>query len=91
MPAKGGKGFSQEQQTERTKEVDAKLAAFTAEVEEAEKKGLLKNGPDWAMLKRHLDDKDLKVLNRIIRYTSDGIGLGAGLRHAELIIEQLGA
>ena len=36
------------------------------------------------------DKKDLKVLNRIIRYTESGIELEADLRHAELIIKQLG-
>ena len=36
------------------------------------------------------DKKELKVLNRIIRYTDEGIELEADLRHAELIVQQLG-
>ena len=36
------------------------------------------------------DEKDLKILNRIIRYTKEGIELEADLRHAELIVSQLG-
>ena len=32
----------------------------------------------------------MKILNRIIRYTDEGIELEADLRHAELIITQLG-
>ena len=36
------------------------------------------------------DEKELKVLNRIIRYTDQGIELEADLRHAELIVKQLG-
>ena len=34
--------------------------------------------------------KELKILNRIIRFTKDGIELEADLRHAELIVSQLG-
>ena len=36
------------------------------------------------------DDKVLKIRNRIIRYTQNGIELEADLRHAELIVSQLG-
>ena len=36
------------------------------------------------------DDKELKVLNRIIRYTDNGLELEADLRHAEIIVKQLG-
>ena len=32
----------------------------------------------------------LKILNRIIRFTESGIELEADLRHAELIVSQLG-
>ena len=34
--------------------------------------------------------KELKILNRIIRYTHEGIELEADLRLAELIVSQLG-
>ena len=43
-----------------------------------------KIGPDKS------DEKELKILNRIIRYTNNGIELEADLRHAELIVSQLG-
>ena len=36
------------------------------------------------------DEKELKVLNRILRYTKSGIEMEADLRHAEIIIQQLG-
>ena len=36
------------------------------------------------------DEKEIKILNRIIRYTKSGIELEADLRHAELIVSQLG-
>ena len=36
------------------------------------------------------DDKEIKILNRIIRYTKNGLELEADLRHSELIISQLG-
>ena len=36
------------------------------------------------------DDKELKVLNRILRYTDSGIEMEADLRHAEIIVQQLG-
>ena len=36
------------------------------------------------------DNKEIKILNRIIRYTEHGIELEADLRHAELIVAQLG-
>ena len=36
------------------------------------------------------DEKELKILNRIVRYTDHGIELEADLRHAELIVSQLG-
>ena len=36
------------------------------------------------------DNKEIKMLNRIIKYTSSGIELEADLRHAELIVSQLG-
>ena len=36
------------------------------------------------------DDKELKVLNRIIRYTNKGIEMEADLRHVALIVKQLG-
>ena len=36
------------------------------------------------------DKKELKVLNRIIKYTNEGIELEADLRHADLIVKQLG-
>ena len=32
------------------------------------------------------DDKEIKILNRIIRYTNNGLELEAELRHAELIV-----
>ena len=38
----------------------------------------------------NLDEKELKVLNRIIKYTEAGIQLEADLRHAEVIMSQLG-
>ena len=41
-------------------------------------------GPDKS------DNKEIKFLNRIIRYTSSGIELEADLRHTELIASQLG-
>ena len=34
-------------------------------------------------------NKELKVLNRILRYTNEGIEMEADLRHAELIVKQL--
>ena len=36
------------------------------------------------------DNKEIKILNRIIRYTKNGLELEADLRHSELIISQLG-
>ena len=36
------------------------------------------------------DEKELKVLNRILRYTESGIEMEADLRHAEIIVQQLG-
>ena len=36
------------------------------------------------------DDKELKALNRILRYTKTGIEMEADLRHAEIIVQQLG-
>ena len=36
------------------------------------------------------DNKEIKILNRIIRYTQSGIELEAELRHSELIVAQLG-
>ena len=36
------------------------------------------------------DNKELRILNRIIRYTEKGIELEVDLRHAELIVAQLG-
>ena len=36
------------------------------------------------------DAKEIKILNRIIRYTNNGLELEADLRHSELIIKQLG-
>ena len=36
------------------------------------------------------DEKELKVLNRIRRYTKSGIEMEADLRHAEIIVQQLG-
>ena len=43
-----------------------------------------KIGPD------EKDEKQLKVLNRILRYTRGGIEMEADLRHAEIIVQQLG-
>ena len=36
------------------------------------------------------DEKELKILNRILKYTESGIEMEADLRHAEIIIQQLG-
>ena len=36
------------------------------------------------------DAKEIQILNRIIRYTDNGLDLEADLRHAELIVQQLG-
>ena len=36
------------------------------------------------------DSKEIKILNRIIRYTNKGLELEADLRHSELIVSQLG-
>ena len=41
-------------------------------------------GPDKS------DEKELKILNRILRYTESGIEMEADLRHAEIIVQQLG-
>ena len=37
-----------------------------------------------------VESKEIKILNRIIRYTERGFEMEADLRHAELIIKQLG-
>merc|ERR1711954_396898 len=40
-------------------------------------------GPD------HADDKSIRILNRVVHWTSRGIGYEADQRHAELILQQL--
>ena len=36
------------------------------------------------------DSKEIRILNKVIRYTEDGIELEADPRHAELVVRQLG-
>ena len=36
------------------------------------------------------DDKSIRILNRIVRWTEDGVELEADPRHAEILVEQMG-
>ena len=36
------------------------------------------------------DDKELKILNRVVRFTGEGVEYEGDIRHAEIIVKQLG-
>ena len=42
----------------------------------------------WDHLQK--DDKSIRILNRVVEWTSSGISYEADQRHAEIIVKQLG-